>query len=138
MTVLLEYANAPGRVSPERGWPAETTIKPLKYRPRLLVFVHPQCPCSGATIHELALVMARCQNRVDADVLFLAPSSATRDWVQSGLWRDAAAIPGVRAAADKNSVEAERFGALTSGQSLLYDARDRLLFRGGITPSRGH
>ncbi len=34
--------------------------------------------------------------------------------------------------------EALRFGAATSGQTLLYDASGRLLFSGGITPARGH
>jgi hypothetical protein len=35
-------------------------------------------------------------------------------------------------------VEAGRFGAETSGHTLLYGADGRLLFSGGITASRGH
>jgi hypothetical protein len=39
---------------------------------------------------------------------------------------------------DHDGVEARRFGAATSGQVILYDARGTLLFSGGITPARGH
>ncbi len=52
--------------------------------------------------------------------------------------RRAACIPGVSVLADPDGVEARRFGALTSGDAFLYDAGGRLVFRGGITPSRGH
>src|SRR5207244_3426685 len=97
----------------------------------------PQCPCSRATIGELALIMAR-HPKVDAYVLFYAPESEANGWVRTDLWRDAARIPGVRIVEDRAGVEIRRFGASTSGQALLYDSRGKLLFNGGITSSRGH
>jgi hypothetical protein len=39
---------------------------------------------------------------------------------------------------DRNGVEAARFGAETSGFVTLFDVSGHLLFRGGITASRGH
>jgi hypothetical protein len=39
---------------------------------------------------------------------------------------------------DVDGTEARRFGALTSGQVVVYDADGRLRFSGGITPARGH
>ncbi len=39
---------------------------------------------------------------------------------------------------DDDGAEAKRFGAETSGQTLLYDERGTLAFSGGITGSRGH
>ena len=50
----------------------------------------------------------------------------------------AALIPGVRPVEDLDGREALRFGAVTSGQTLLYDVSGRLLFNGGITAARGH
>jgi hypothetical protein len=50
----------------------------------------------------------------------------------------AAAIPGVLVHADPGGSLAQRFGARTSGQTLLYSADGRLLFAGGITPLRAH
>jgi hypothetical protein len=49
-----------------------------------------------------------------------------------------AAIPGIRIKDDPDSREALKFGAVTSGEVLLYDERGQLLFKGGITASRGH
>jgi hypothetical protein len=39
---------------------------------------------------------------------------------------------------DNGGEEAKRFGALTSGHFLLYRPSGELVFKGGITPSRGH
>jgi hypothetical protein len=45
---------------------------------------------------------------------------------------------GVRTVEDPGGREATRFGADTSGATLLYDAAGRLAFAGGLTMSRGH
>jgi len=60
------------------------------------------------------------------------------DWEQTDLWRRAASIPGVSLTRDDDGVEAQRFDAATSGQTVVYDGDDRLLFSGGITAARGH
>jgi hypothetical protein len=39
---------------------------------------------------------------------------------------------------DADGSEARRFGAETSGHTLLFDPNGSLLFSGGITASRGH
>jgi hypothetical protein len=54
------------------------------------------------------------------------------------LRRSAAEIPGVSVLSDPDGAEARRFGAQTSGHTLLFDHTGRLLFSGGITQSRGH
>jgi hypothetical protein len=82
--------------------------------------------------------MAHSQGRLTAYVLFLKPEGFSEDWERTDLWRSAASIPGVTAMLDDQGVEANRFHAATSGQTLLYDAAGVLLFSGGITVSRGH
>jgi len=137
--ILLAYSNTPGKLStPPSDWPASTAIQPQRNRACLLVFAHPQCPCSRATINELARIMAGSQGKVQAYVVFLAPKSAKRDWIRGNLWKAASAIPDVRVIADEDANEMRRFGASTSGQSLLYNARGHLLFNGGLTVARGH
>jgi hypothetical protein len=136
---LLRYANTPGRLAaPPNVWPRLARIRPEPGRAILLVFAHPQCPCTRATIGELAEIMARSQGSVDAYVYFYAPRSEGSGWVRSPLWRDAAAIPRVHAIEDAEGGELRKFGASTSGQVLLYDAAGQLQFNGGITASRGH
>ena len=102
------------------------------------MFVHPQCPCTRASIRELEVIMTRCQTSVQAFVLFTQPAGFDRDWVEGGLWRQADSIPGVSVIADQAGREARVFDVKTSGQTLLYDERGVLKFCGGITLSRGH
>ena len=71
-------------------------------------------------------------------MLFLKPEGFSNGWEQTDSWRIAAALPGVTAVRDDSGREARRFGAATSGQTLLYDAGGALLFSGGITAARGH
>lgn len=136
---LWRYEATPGKVgAPSANWPDDSQIERRVQRPTLVVFAHPRCPCTRASLGELALIMAHCPGRVDAHVLFFKPSGFPNDWEKTDLWRSAEAIPGVKAASDSDGSEAKRFGAATSGHSLLYDQKGRLLFSGGITASRGH
>jgi hypothetical protein len=82
--------------------------------------------------------MAQSQGRLEAYVLFLKPAGFADDWEKTDLWQSAAGIKGVKPIVDYDGVEAHRFHAQTSGQTVLYDAEGRLLFSGGITVARGH
>ncbi len=136
---LMQYSYTPGRPAAAAPvWPANPWVTPARDRPTLLVFAHPRCPCSRATIGELARIMAVDQGRVSATVFFYAPSTEAPDWDRTDLWRDAMAIPGVRTAEDRDGLAAQRFGAFTSGETLYYGTDGRLAFHGGITPARGH
>ena len=136
---LWAYAETPGPAARASAvWPAATRLARDVHRPTLLVFAHPQCPCSRATIGELALLMTHVQDRVMAFVIFYRPLTEEAGWEQTDLWRSAAAIPGVHVVADDNGADAAVFDAATSGQTMLYDAGGRLMFSGGMTGARGH
>ena len=49
----------------------------------------------------------------------------------NGYW-----LPDVTVVRDDMAGEARRFGAVTSGQTLLFDTQGNLLFSGGITAAR--
>ena len=136
---LLNYVNRPGVPgTPPGRWPASSHLERATSRATLVMLVHPGCPCSRASIEELDRVMARCQGLVSAHILFFKPREFPAAWVRTDLWRSAAAIPGVHVEEDDDGVEAGLFGAATSGQVVLYDAKGSLLFTGGITVARGH
>jgi hypothetical protein len=139
MAVLFSYSASPGPTGaiPQR-WPADSRISFDTSRPNLILFAHPRCPCTRATLGELEILMARCQGRLDAQVWFITPPGADDAWRDTALLRKASSIPGVAVHHDEGMTEARRFGAGTSGQTLLYDRTGRLLFEGGITISRGH
>jgi hypothetical protein len=137
--ILWGYENTPGAgAHSPLLWPTDSRIQPAKDRATLVMLAHPHCPCTRASIGELASLMTHSQGRVTAYVLFLKPSGFVEDWEKTDLWQSAASIPGVNVVADESGAEARRFHAATSGQTLLFDAEGRLLFSGGITGSRGH
>lgn len=139
MAGLWAYATTPGpRVEGPASWPAETRVSRAAQDSTLVVFLHPHCPCSQATLGELLTVLSRVRHTVHVDVRFYRPAKAEPGWEHTDLWRMAASIPGVVVSADDDGAEAGRFGAMVSGQALLYDAGGRLLFSGGITGARGH
>ena len=75
---------------------------------------------------------------IDAKVVFSIPDGAGPEWTRGHNWTDASAISGVETRGDPANAEARRFGALSSGTTLLYGSDGRLLFSGGITDARGH
>ena len=136
---LMRYANAPGdRGNPLIAWPVDSVVTRSKTRPTLLVFAHPKCPCTRATIDELAWVLARCETDVDCQVLFFHADGEDSDWAKTACWRKAAAIEGTTVLSDPQSRIASTFGVRTSGHVLLYSPSGELLFEGGITRARGH
>ena len=137
--ILADYETRPGdtATSPDE-WPTMSRIVRATGQPHLVMFAHPRCPCTRASIGELAVVMSQRKGRLAAHVLFLKPAEFEKKWTQSDLWRSAASIPGVTVAVDESGAEAQYFGAITSGHVVLYDGDGRLLFSGGITGSRGH
>jgi hypothetical protein len=138
MRVLFNYENTPGRVGAiSEAWPG-AQIERATDRPTLVMLAHPYCPCTAASIGELAQIMARLEGRVRAYVVLVRPKGARGDWEDTDLRRSAEAIPGVKVVLDPDGVEARRFGAETSGHTELFGADGRLLFSGGITASRGH
>lgn len=136
--VLTEYENGPGpRADAPSDWPAPAPIAPAATH-TLVAFVHPHCPCTEATMGEMARLMRHVRGQVAVHVFFVQPRGFTDAWVRSGLWKKAEAIPGVTPHLDPEGRSARQFGAYTSGQVLLYDRDERLVFNGGITGSRGH
>jgi hypothetical protein len=137
--VMMNYDYAAAAAgTPPKKWPVATSVPRTPGLSSIVVVAHPHCPCSRATVEELARLMALLQNRATATVVFVRPAGFSEDWERTDLWRDAARIPGVSVLTDLGGVEASRFGAQASGQTMLYDAAGNLRFTGGITASRGH
>ena len=123
---------------PPARWQKNSCVSLSSVKPTLVVLIHPQCPCSRASLSELNHLMALCPNRAAVWVFFLKPPGCTEAWVKTDLWRQASAIPGVRVRVDDNGQAARRFGAATSGEALLYAPDEKLLYLGGLTGARGH
>ena len=139
MAILLDFANEPGDPgAPPARWPDDSRLPRQRHLPTLVMVAHPRCPCTRASLEELNRILAHDSDKLVADVVFIQPPGAAGDWSATDVVRAARAIPGVHVLIDAEETEARRFGARTSGQTLLYDAGGRLRFRGGITAARGH
>ncbi len=137
--VLWRYDNTPGESArAPREWPAASALARATERLTLVVLAHPQCTCTRASFAELAEVLARARGRPKTYVLFMKPESFADGWETTDLWHTAARLPDVIVVRDDDGREAQRFGAATSGQTLLYDERGQLVFSGGITGARAH
>src|SRR5262245_20428433 len=139
MGLLWRYKATPGAAADAPpSWPGESAIARTPGRPTLVMLAHPQCPCTRASLDELAVVMSRAHGQVAAWVLFVKPEGTERDFADSSTRHRAEEIDGVTVLVDEGGREAERFGAKVSGQTMLYDADGVLRFSGGITGARGH
>ena len=113
--------------APER-WPATTRL-PRGDGFTIAMFVHPDCPCSRASLGELAAIAASSSATL---VIVVAGADA-----EGEIWDAAGQIAGAVRVVDDGR-EAARFGARTSGYTVVYDRDGLRRFAGGITGSRGH
>lgn len=136
---MIGYSNTAGdNGKPPEHWPKQSQILFSGSKPALVMFVHPRCPCSRASLGELQILLAQFPGKLDMHVVFLKPAGTVTNWEKTDLWRTAASTPGVRVHSDISGAEALLFHAETSGQTLLYDQNGNLQFQGGITGGRGH
>jgi hypothetical protein len=137
--MLWAFADRPGPPAAVQAmWPARTGLTRNTRGPVLVLFLHPQCACSRATVAELARLLARAPAPAAIYALIYRPVEADPGWERTDLWTSVTAIPGVTVISDVGGAQARVFGAVISGQTLLYSATGALLFSGGITGARGH
>lgn len=135
---LLRYSFANGRAStvPRALPPSLSSPSPLA-RPQLFLALHPRCPCSRATVRELAKILTLAPNASEVTVLMYKPAAEPDSWV-NGVLLDECRRLSCQIRVDPDGHLAVSLGSLTSGHVQLYDTDGRLLYHGGVTASRGH
>lgn len=118
-------------------WPEQSLLSRQSGLPTLLLFAHPRCPCTTASLEQLKSIQTDSKVPFNCRVIFLVPENAGHDWTSSNIVCQAKAIPSVDVVMDHGE-EIRRFGVSTSGHVLLYSADGQLQFNGGITIARGH
>src|SRR5437868_14665541 len=84
---LLKYGNtAGGRGQTPSQWPPDTRLSQSNDKPTLLVFIHPQCSCSSATIGELERIMTDIAGKARVQAVFYRPKDKGKDWLESVTW----------------------------------------------------
>lgn len=136
---LVRHEQTPGiaTTSIATNLPSELKLSVAPERTVLLMFVHPRCPCSRASLGELEELISRAPEAGEVCVVFYKPVGEPDEWAKSGLYKEAQRL-GWQTRFDPGGAMAERFGATTSGHVLIYDTKHRLSYSGGVTASRGH
>ncbi|MFZ2803786.1 MAG: RedB protein [Patescibacteria group bacterium] len=132
------YASTPGTgTHAPATWPPATRLVRASDRYTLVMFVHPHCPCSRASLTELGKLTTRLRGRLATEIVFVRDSDEEKDLVERSLRDRATGLPDTRIV-DEDGDEAQRFGAKTSGAVVLYDNTGNLAYAGGITAERSH
>jgi len=134
-------AYAPGPSYDHQSWPAESALRPANSRPTLLLFMHPRCPCTRASIRELERLLGglgRPEFQPEIIILVSLPAESGEEWRRTDSVRQASGLPRAKVVYDPNGRETSRFGAVASGTVMLFGAGGEKLFAGGVTASRGH
>jgi len=109
----------------------DESLKDKSTAPQLIMFIHPNCPCANVSIKHFAKLVDILKLQA---VIYICAEIKT----DSQNWRSAEQIQGVKVILDSSSINAKKFGALTSGHVYLYSEDGKRLYDGGITAGRGH
>jgi len=103
-------------------------------RPTPVIFLHPHCSCSCATLNELTrgLVMVREQPQIIVVVSHPADADGAV-WCEGSLWRACTTIGDVQRILDPGGALADAFGATTSGHCIVVGTTGRIGYAGGVT-----
>src|SRR3954462_10992215 len=84
--VMLKYETTAGPVGPVAAhWPSASIVSRSADKPTLVMLGHPHCPCTRASIAELAQIMAQAYGKANAFVLLAKPPGAGPEWDDTDL-----------------------------------------------------
>ena len=65
---LWRYELSPGeQADAPRGWPGASAVVPPEGKPTVVMFAHPRCPCTRASLGELSKICATAGDRANVD-----------------------------------------------------------------------
>lgn len=138
MIGLQLYASTQGQSGPVPSLQQFSYLPIDSRRFNLLIFIHPQCPCTRASLKELERLIVRAENRLAVLSIVYTPSKPPEGWDDNSIYKQLQSIPGISVIEDIDGVLAQQFGAYTSGWTILYSRTGQPLYWGGITLQRGH
>jgi hypothetical protein len=135
-----DYKSTPGKASLFVGRaPDSSSIKFDSKHYNFITFIHPKCSCSEATIENLTTMTRDFANKnISFHVVFYSSSELGSDLENSKYVKEVKELQNTRIYFDKKLTDFSLYDVETSGQSFLFDTEKNLIFKGGITESRGH
>src|SRR5262245_56961175 len=90
--LTYELTPAPAAAAPA-SWPPSAAVDRDPSCPTLVLFLHPHCPCSRATLAELERLIATSNGRFALRIVFVPPEGTSDAWNGTALYRAAEKIP---------------------------------------------
>src|SRR5262245_4703282 len=86
---LLRYKTTPssGQGRPPAQWPAASSIPRNPDGATLLMFVHPHCPCTQASVSELARLLPLAPAALSTELIVAEPAGVPDGWTDTELVR---------------------------------------------------
>lgn len=129
--ILHRYEATPG------GTAARPTPKPpQKLANALLVFAHPQCPCTQASLQNVER-FHRDHPEIRAELVLVIPKGAPKEFAEGPTLQWHRKNPWATLVRDEQGAMARSYGATTSGHVIYIDETGRTRFNGGVTRGRG-
>ena len=138
ISCLHKYSGTPAPSGPSKGqWPSGSKMLPGANISTFILFLHPHCPCSGASLASMIDIIDKFPLAAKYHAVFVRPKGVAATWEKSDLYLKCMGIKAIETSIDDGGEEAKKFGALASGQTYIYSPQQKLTFSGGITPGRG-
>jgi hypothetical protein len=136
---MASYQSTPGQsAKAARRMPTVAQINPVGGTGTIVMFIHPKCPCTQASLSELERLVSQIPAETRTYVVCAVPAEAGADWLDTALVSRARSLAGVVVLNDTDGAMLSAFDAKTSGETFVYDKNSERIFHGGITSSRGH
>ena len=134
---LSDYSATQGMPArADSTWPDPPGIDFPEHGGCVLMFAHPRCPCTRASLAELDNLMRDLESK--ATVVFWQPPAGSSEWCDSDLIQFARRSTRLQVFLDEGGQVTSLFGGRTSGTCLVFDRTGTLRFNGGVTAGRGH
>ena len=109
---------------------------------QLVMFVHPHCQCTKASLTELSRALNDIQKQgvqcPQVTFVIRQPELADERWESSPIITQCTSFETAQLLHDPGGRQARIFGVMNSGTCCLFNETGDLQFLGGITISRGH
>ncbi|MDQ8196538.1 hypothetical protein QEH56_00170 [Pelagicoccus enzymogenes] len=137
-----EYSSAEPNDAPLSLPPQLQTFASAEKPITLFMAVHPDCPCTGASLEQVDRLIARNPDSIRLVGLVRggeeSAAHSEHDFQTGTYWKRLSAMPNAQPVADANGALARLLGTHASGATIAYDQSGNLRFQGGLTASRGH
>ena len=143
MVAFYDYSFTQG-ASPATpaSFPKQSRLPRIDGQRCLLMFVHPMCGCTNASVEQIRRlyhdIQAAGHSVPQLTFVIRQPSATEPAWSSTSVLQLCNSVPGASLIQDYDGSESRLFGVTTSGTCCLFDNNGQRIFVGGITIARGH